>query len=377
MPNIQVFACPSCGATLAVEGKEFEIKCQFCGNTVLVPEELRPKPSVGPAAAAPPGVGSPAAYKLQKLSMPAFLILMIPLLLVLCLFLAVFLTGVASFAGALFSPGTPTPARAYTDISLSLHNGEFVHGGRWIAVDGDGNLYVGVYDTGWIYQYDANGQYLGQWLPEGDTPLRNITADAAGAVYVVRQGAILKYDGATARLLGKYKGSDFFEDVALLPDGGFLAFSDVNGDDLLRLNAQGTVLSRVHNAISGQTGNPELTLRVASDGAGNMYALGTYSSYAVFKFTPQGEFVTQFGGQGDAAGQFRAPRAIVGDRQGNVYVSDTAGIKVFDGDGHYLRLLELPDFNTPAGLFLSSKEEIFTVSDAYEITDDVYEFVLP
>lgn len=46
---IQVFKCPSCGASLSYEGGPAPtITCQFCGATVAVPEELRTQP--GPAS---------------------------------------------------------------------------------------------------------------------------------------------------------------------------------------------------------------------------------------------------------------------------------------------------------------------------------------
>jgi predicted RNA-binding Zn-ribbon protein involved in translation (DUF1610 family) len=42
MAKLRVFACPSCGASLSVdEGTAATTKCQFCGNTVIVPEEIR------------------------------------------------------------------------------------------------------------------------------------------------------------------------------------------------------------------------------------------------------------------------------------------------------------------------------------------------
>jgi len=42
MPQIQVFPCPACGASLSYEGgPEITFACQFCGTTVVVPEELR------------------------------------------------------------------------------------------------------------------------------------------------------------------------------------------------------------------------------------------------------------------------------------------------------------------------------------------------
>jgi ribosomal protein L7/L12 len=58
MPQIQVFQCPACGANLSYDGgPETSFACQFCGTTVIVPQEMRP--ASPPAAAAPkyPGAG--------------------------------------------------------------------------------------------------------------------------------------------------------------------------------------------------------------------------------------------------------------------------------------------------------------------------------
>jgi hypothetical protein len=38
-----VFPCPNCGATQSVNDDETSTQCQFCGNSITVPEALRPK----------------------------------------------------------------------------------------------------------------------------------------------------------------------------------------------------------------------------------------------------------------------------------------------------------------------------------------------
>ena len=52
-----VFACPNCGANQSVNDDETSTQCQFCGNTITVPENLRPKA----APPAPPPAAYPAA----------------------------------------------------------------------------------------------------------------------------------------------------------------------------------------------------------------------------------------------------------------------------------------------------------------------------
>ena len=42
MPEGKVFNCPTCGSSLTAQGAQAEIKCPYCGNTVIVPAAFRP-----------------------------------------------------------------------------------------------------------------------------------------------------------------------------------------------------------------------------------------------------------------------------------------------------------------------------------------------
>lgn len=41
MPETSTFNCPKCGASLTPTGNASEMQCPYCGNTVIVPQELR------------------------------------------------------------------------------------------------------------------------------------------------------------------------------------------------------------------------------------------------------------------------------------------------------------------------------------------------
>lgn len=71
MTSDQTFQCPNCGSPLTANGAEKEIKCTYCGSTVIVPEELRdaaptpipslefrPAPSAIPPAASTSSAGT-------------------------------------------------------------------------------------------------------------------------------------------------------------------------------------------------------------------------------------------------------------------------------------------------------------------------------
>jgi DNA-binding beta-propeller fold protein YncE len=214
---------------------------------------------------------------------------------------------------------------------------------RSIAVDGSGKIYVGEYTGGRIQVFDPAGKFLTQWTVDPKMPLRGLAADRKGTIYVVQRGTITRYEGETGKLLGEvnYAGGGGFDDLTMSPDGGFVAAWYSNRDDVVRFNSAGEVTRTIRAAISSTSGDSELDTHVAIDGLGNIYALGSFNN-AVFKFGPDGKFLTRFGDNGDQAGQFHAPFAIAVDGKGRVYVSDIKGIQVFDGNGRYLKVFK-PD----------------------------------
>lgn len=72
MPEGKLFNCPSCGSSLSAQGSAAEIKCPYCGNTVIVPEELRAPMPIAEAV----GV-SPEASRWIKWSIWGFVIFMV------------------------------------------------------------------------------------------------------------------------------------------------------------------------------------------------------------------------------------------------------------------------------------------------------------
>ena len=44
MSTLKSFSCPTCAAPISITSDTFEVRCDFCGNMVVVPPEFRPKP---------------------------------------------------------------------------------------------------------------------------------------------------------------------------------------------------------------------------------------------------------------------------------------------------------------------------------------------
>jgi DNA-binding beta-propeller fold protein YncE len=242
---------------------------------------------------------------------------------------------------------------------------------RSIAIDGAGRIYVGEYTGGRIQVFDPAGKFLTQWsVGDRKTILRGLAADREGTVYVVQGGRIDLYRGESGEKLGQleYERSGF-DDVAVGADGGIVTAWQSNRDDIVTFNSNGKVARTIPAAISNVSGDSELSMRVAVDGSGYIYALGRFND-AVFKFGRDGKFVNRFGSAGDQPGQFRAAYSIAVDGYGRVCVGDMKGIQVFDANGRYLALLDVK--GVAFGMVFNDRNELFVIA-----RDHVVKYAVP
>jgi DNA-binding beta-propeller fold protein YncE len=238
---------------------------------------------------------------------------------------------------------------------------------RHVGVDGDGNIYVADYSGGRIQVFDAQGEFQTQWQAgdgDDDIYITGMAVARDGTVYLVYGSDLFHHDGQTGELIGQvdYVDGWGFGDVVTLPDGGLVAAWYKNRDDIIIFDKDGETVTALQEAISGVTGDTEVTIRVAVDGLGNIYALGQLAE-AVFHFSPDGDYVNRFGSGGDEKGQFRAAGAIAVDNQSRVYVSDIKGIQVFAGDGRYLSTINPPSNAYAFGMAFDDDNFLYLVSN--------------
>jgi streptogramin lyase len=237
---------------------------------------------------------------------------------------------------------------------------------RSIAVDGAGRIYVGEYTGGRIQVFDPAGKFVSQWtIGDRKTILRGLGADRQGVVYAVHGGTIARYQGESGEKLGElsYERSNF-DDVTVGADGGLVTASHGNRDDIVAFDANGKVTKTFPSAISSASGDSELSMRVAVDGQGYIYALGRFNN-SVFKFGRDGKFINRFASGGDKPGQLRAPYSIAVDGYGRVYVGDMKGIQMFDADGRYLNVITLKGM--AFGIVFNDKNELFVIARDYVV----------
>lgn len=374
---IHTLKCPSCAAPFEFEDEQDRAtrRCPFCGNTVVVPDSMR-RPQVHVSSfsfdARPRVRVRPAAV-------------IVPIVIIVLVFVGV--AGMSVYMGLrsattgadgrpTFTVNIPTPppglvgdaknAKSSAANVLLKFGSEgtgpgYFKDARSIAVDGEGRIYVGEYTGGRIQVFDPSGKFITQWTADPELPLRSMAVDRRGTVYVAQRGELRKFEGLTGEPLGKVPFKDNgFDDVVALPDGGLLAaWVRASSDDIVRFDASGRVTLQLTKAISSQSRRSELDVRLAADGAGNIYALGTFND-AVFKFSPDGRYVTRFGGDGDQPGQFRAPSSVAADNRGRVYVTDFKGVQVFDENGRYIDTFDVE--GAASGMAFNDQNELFVVA---------------
>src|SRR5215212_9393450 len=371
----QTFDCPKCGAPVTYESpsdfspRRSTVRCDYCHSQLIAPNELAGQP----AQVVRIQFGLSEGSRFPKW---LWLVLAIPLLGLIIGGLA----AVGALAPAFYSvsrtvkeptkPVTPVapkkePAHSFATVLLDFGKegigpGMFTDA-RSIAVDGAGRIYVGEYTGGRIQVFDPEGKFVTQWsIGDRKTILRGLAADRKGTVYAVHGGNIDRYQGESGENRGQldYAGANF-DDVTTAVDGGLVTASHGSSDDIITFDSKGKVVRTIPAAVSSASGDSELSMRVAIDGAGYIYALGRFND-AVFKFAREGKFMNRFGGGGDQPGQLRAAYSIAVDGYGRIYVGDMKGIQVFDANGRYLTLINVKGM--AFGMVFNDKNELFVIA---------------
>ncbi len=177
--------------------------------------------------------------------------------------------------------------------------------------------------------------------------------------------------------------------IALLPNGERWV-ADRRANRIFRLDASGSVRA-VFGGPGSQPGRFNEPWGVAVDEEGNIYVADTFN-HRVQKFDPQGNFLLSWGRPGatDAPGfgsetLFFGPRAIAFDRQGHVLVTDTGNkrVQVFDREGNFITQFggagDAPGkMNEPVGIAVDAAGNIY-VADVWnrrvQVFDAAYRFV--
>ncbi len=373
MSDSRIFECPSCAAALRPDGAALQVRCPYCGTTVIVPASLRqplpaPPPVIVQAPPLPPQPYRPPPRARASGCSTVFSWLVVILIFAGFLGFAAIMNSDPQFFTRLIEPG---PA----DLTATF-GGEGTGPGLFqdasgIAVDGNGIVYVSDNKAHRVEKFDLTGAFLSEWSFDVAIPYGSgrMAADRAGHLYMAWADKILHYDGADGKLLGVFTShrdgsfiKDSFDDVTVLPDGSVLAMGNLISEDLVHFSPDGTVLGRIDDPIRKQTDQSEIETHLAADGLGDLFLLG-HGTHVVYHFAPDGKYLNQFGSEGDAPDQFNQPLGDLAiDNQSRIYVGDWDGIQVYEPPGRYVGRIAKQGTTAPGEMAFSDANDLFVAT---------------
>lgn len=402
----QLFHCPTCGAALPVPDA-VSVRCEYCGSNVLVPPEYRTgkRHTAAPAMVIQlPEVSEvELASSRRNASRVAMVIIAVVAVAVIAGF-ALAAAGIFTTAkfvdkslnsvttqAAIAQPtlATPVPvtpsATPLPPISVDLKFGGQGTGAgqfddpRYIALDGDNNIFIADYSDGRIQKFDPGGKFLQQINVEPDrnqnTIIRDMVTDYGGGLYIVRGGDILVYDTKDGKLVHTIPGKFpelRFDKLAIDAANNLYGVSEGAGFfDLIKMDSQGKQIWKKSNFLDGvvKKGNSAYVSRIAVDGLGNIFILNE-SAAEVYKFDTLGNFLDRFGSKGRGLQQFNSPDAMALDGSGRLFVVDSGNwytLKAFDS-GSFLGGLAWPDEITfPRDIIFDLQGHLYTVSNTAQV----------
>src|ERR1041385_3417942 len=208
---MQTFDCPKCGAPVNYEPNVFggTARCAYCQSQLALPNADRPAQVISQIDI---NIGPQVTSGAKKL---IWFLVLIPILIVVIVFAGVFgalapifkSIGNTKTSGG-FSRGSDS-GNGFAQVLLKFGSEGIgpgmMHDARNIGVDGQGRIYVGEYIGGRVQVFDASGNFITQWMVDTKMPMRALTADRNGTVYIVQRGAINRYEGSTGKPLGEAK----------------------------------------------------------------------------------------------------------------------------------------------------------------------------
>lgn len=244
----------------------------------------------------------------------------------------------------------------------------------WCAV----TFAAGIPTVGVRFLFDITGQGAGGFLLPTD-----VAVSDDGRIYVVDGGnhRVVAYDrnGKYLLTIGR-KGSgegQFRDPVGVGTDGkGRVYVADRSNHRIQVFDANG----RLQYAFPVvDEGVPISPIDVAADPSGSMIFVSGNNNHKLMIFAAPGKLLRQWGGNGEASGQFRYPASVVISPEGDIYVADALNSRVQGFDLEGVLNIQVGTWGVlpgqlfrPKGVALDGKKRIY-ISDSYMDVIQVYD----
>lgn len=191
--------------------------------------------------------------------------------------------------------------------------------------------------------------------------------DKLGRIQVFDQeGNFLRGWRTPATDMGKPCGLTFSHD-------GLLMVADTHYFRILFYTPDGTLIpERTIGGVNGRgPGEFGFVTDVVQDSRGNYY-ISEYGDYdRIQKFSPNGEFLLEWGGHGEKPGEFLRPQSLAIDENDHLWVADAANhrIQVFDATGSEVKFVTswgrhgvgAGEFRYPYAIWLAEGDAIYVL----------------
>ncbi len=201
-----------------------------------------------------------------------------------------------------------------------------------VVVDSEGYVYVTDVKAHYVWKFDKNGNYIKTWGNEGterDDLLRptGISVNSKNEIYVVDSGnlrvKVYSSLGVLQSILEKPENMGLPVDVAVGPDDFVWIIDKIR---VYKYSPDGKFLSSwgTRGSKDGEFSNPKA---IEIDKFGFIYIADTVNK-RIQKFDGDGKFITKWGEAGSGIGKFILPSGIAVDKDGLVYVTDSSNHRI-------------------------------------------------
>ena len=166
--------------------------------------------------------------------------------------------------------------------------------------------------------------------------------DAVDRIYVVDMTARIQVFDCQGHFLNGWQTPehDFGKPTGLsIGRDGQLLVADTHNYRVLIYSPDGELLDSIGGTAGERPGQFGLVTDAVQDSRGNYYVAEYGECDRIQKFSPDGQFLLQWGGHGSLPGQFRRPQNLAIDENDQIWVTDACNhrIQVFDTEGNLLK----------------------------------------